>query len=319
MSFAAPLALLALLAVPAAIAAHVQAQRRRRRYPVRYTALATLASVLPREPQWRRHLPVALFSLALAALAISLAKPQRTIAVPVERASVVLVTDVSRSMSADDVSPNRLDAARNAGEHFLDRVPGQLRVGLVSFSETAQTLQAPTTDHARVRSALKTLAPIAGTSTGAGLNAALDSLGARNQGSARRPPAAIVLLSDGKATDGNAADLAAAEAKRLRVPIYTVALGTPNGTIELPSPSGQLQTVTVPPDPEALQRIAQASGGLSFRAQDSDQLEAVYDRLGSQIGTKPDKQEITAAFAGLALLLLGGAVVGSLRWNGRLP
>jgi Ca-activated chloride channel homolog len=319
MSFVTPLALLALIAIPAALLAHFQAQRRRRRYPVRYTALATLASVLPREPQWRRHVPVALFSLALAALALALARPQRTIAVPVERASVVLVTDVSRSMSADDVSPTRLDAARNAAENFLGRVPKQLRVGLVTFSETAQTLQTPTTDHSQVRNALKTIAPIAGTSTGAGLNAALDALGVRNQSASRRPPAAIVLLSDGKANDGNAADLAAAEAKRLRVPIYTVALGTPDGTIELPSPSGVMQTVTVPPDPEALQRIAQESGGLSFSAKDSDELDAVYDRLGSQIGTKPDKQEITSAFAGFALLLLGGAVIGSLRWNGRLP
>ncbi|MDX6689782.1 MAG: Ca-activated chloride channel [Solirubrobacteraceae bacterium] len=319
MSFAAPLALLALLAVPAAIAAHVLAQRRRRRYPVRYTALATLASVLPREPQWRRHAPVALFSLALAALALALARPQHTIAVPVERASVVLVTDVSRSMSAQDVNPTRLDAARNAAERFLDRVPGQLRVGLVSFSETAQTLQIPTTDHGQVRSALKTMEPIAGTSTGAGLNAALDALGVRNASSGRNPPSAIVLLSDGKANDGNAADLAAAEAKRLHVPIYTVALGTPDGTIELPSPGGGTQTVMVPPDPEALQRIAQESGGLSFRAQDSDELDAVYGRLGSQIGTKPDKAEITSTFAGIALLLLGAAVAGSLRWNGRLP
>ncbi len=319
MSFVTPLALLSLLAVPAALLAHHAAQRRRRRYPLRYPALATLAAAMPREPQWRRHVPVALFALALAALAFALARPQRTIAVAVQRASVVLVTDVSRSMSAQDVSPTRLDAARNAAASFLDQVPDELRIGLVSFSDTAQTLQTPTTDHDQVTGALKTLAPINGTSTGAGLDAALDALNVRDQGVERRPPAAIVLLSDGTATDGSAADAAATEARRLRVPIYTVALGTPGGTIERPSPAGGTRLMSVPPDPEALERIAETSGGLAFRAEDADELDAVYGRLGSQIGTKPGKQEITSLFAGGALLLLGGAVLGSLRWNGRLP
>jgi Ca-activated chloride channel family protein len=313
-SFQAPLALLCLFAVPLAILVHMSAQRRRRRYPVRFPALATLAAVVPSGPQWTRHVPFAFFSVALAALALSLARPQRTVAVPVERASVVLVTDVSRSMSATDVSPTRLEAARRAAQNFLDRVPDELRVGLVSFSDIAQTLQTPTTDRDAVRNALETLQPLAGTATGAGLRTALDDLRIRSDTSARRPPAALVLLSDGSATDGQAADQVAAEAKRLRVPIYTVALGTPDGTITL-----QGQVLRVPPDPDALKRIASASGGEAFRAQDSDQLDAVYNRLGSQIGTKPEKREITAAFAGLALLMLGGAVASSLRLGGRLP
>jgi Ca-activated chloride channel family protein len=313
-SFQAPLALLCLFAVPLAILVHVSAQRRRRRYPVRFPALATLAAVVPSGPQWTRHVPFALFSVALAALALSLARPQHTVNVPVERASVVLVTDVSRSMSATDVSPTRLEAARRAAQNFLDNVPDELRVGLVSFSDIAQTLQTPTTDRDAVRNALETLQPLAGTATGAGLRTALDDLKIRADTSARRPPAALVLLSDGSATDGQAADQVAAEARRLRVPIYTVALGTPDGTITL-----QGQVLRVPPDPEALKRIASASGGEAFRAEDSDQLGAVYDRLGSQIGTKPEKREITAAFAGLALLMLGGAVASSLRLGGRLP
>jgi Ca-activated chloride channel family protein len=313
-SFQAPLALLCLFAVPLAILVHVSAQRRRRRYPVRFPALATLAAVVPSGPQWTRHVPFALFSVALAALALSLARPQHTVNVPVERASVVLVTDVSRSMSATDVSPTRLEAARRAAQNFLDNVPDELRVGLVSFSDIAQTLQTPTTDRDAVRNALETLQPLAGTATGAGLRTALDDLKIRADTSARRPPAALVLLSDGSATDGQAADQVAAEAKRLRVPVYTVALGTPDGTITL-----QGQVLRVPPDPEALKRIASASGGEAFRAEDSDQLDAVYNRLGSQIGTKPEKREITAAFAGLALLMLGGAVASSLRLGGRLP
>ncbi len=315
MTFISPLALLVLLAVPLALIAHVAAARRRRRYPVRFPALATLAAVAAPEPRWSRHLPFALLALALAALAISLARPQKTVQVAVERASVVLVTDVSRSMSASDVSPTRLDAARSAAESFLGEVPDELRVGLVTFSDSAQTLQMPTTDHEAVSSALQTLQPIAGTATGAGLATALNDLKVRDgDNSARRPPAALVLLSDGSATDGAAADRVAEEARRLRVPIYTVALGTPSGTIEI-----QGRILHVPPDPEALERIATTSGGQAFRAEDADELDAVYDRLGSQIGTKPEKREITTYFAGAALLLLGGALASSLRLGGRLP
>lgn len=316
MSFISPLGLLVLLAVPLALLAHVAAGRRRRRYPVRFPAFATLAAVAAPEPRYRRHVPFALLALAIAALAISLARPEKTVQVAVERASVVLVTDISRSMSATDVSPTRLEAARGAAESFLDKVPDELRVGLVAFSDSAQTLQTPTTDHAAVKRALDTLQPIAGTATGAGLGTALNDLKVRAGDTAARgrPPAALVLLSDGSATDGAAADQVAEEAKRLRVPIYTVALGTPDGTIEI-----QGRTLRVPPDPDALERIATTSGGQAFRAEDSDQLDAVYDRLGSQIGTKPEKREITTTFAGAALLLLGAAMVSSLRLGGRLP
>jgi Ca-activated chloride channel family protein len=313
MSFASPLALLCLFAIPLAILAQLAAQRRRRRYPVRFPALSTLAAVVAVEPSWRRHLPLALFALALAALAISLARPEHTVQVPVQRASVVLVTDVSRSMSATDVSPTRLEAAQQAALTFLDKVPKELRVGLVAYSDVPQTLQAPTTNHAAVSSALQSLQPISGTATGAGLRTALDDLKLGSDTSAARPPAALVLLSDGSATDGAAADLVAAEAKRLHVPIYTVALGTDNGAIAI---NGQL--LRVPPDPDALQRIATESGGEAFRAQDADQLGAVYEKLGSQIGTKPEKREITTVFAGLALLLLGGALMSSLRLGGGL-
>jgi Ca-activated chloride channel family protein len=313
-SFASPLALLCLFALPLAVLVHVSAQRRRRRYPVRFPALGTLAAVVPREPPWRKHAPFALLALALAALSLSLARPQRTVAVPVERASVVLVTDVSRSMSATDVSPTRLEAARRAAKNFVHNVPKELRVGLVAFSDGAQTLQTPTTDRDVLNQGLETLQPLGGTATGDGLAAALDALKVRGSVPASRPPAAIVLLSDGAAKDGDQQFQVAAEARRLRVPIYTVALGTPGGTITI-----QGQVLRVPPDPDALKRIASVSGGQAFSAQDSDQLDAVYDSLGSQIGTKPEKREITTLFAGFALLLLGGAVASSLRFGGRLP
>jgi Ca-activated chloride channel family protein len=313
MSFASPLALLCLAVVPLAILAHVAAQRRRRRYPVRYTALSTLAAVAGEEPRWRRQVPLALFALALAALTLSLARPERTVAVPIERASVVLVTDVSRSMSATDVNPTRLEAARRAAQSFLEQVPAAMRVGLVAYSEAAQTLQTPTTDHKLVSRALDTLQPISGTATGAGLQSALDDLGVADP-DVPRPPSAILLLSDGKSNDGTLAYEVATAAKRLHVPIFTVALGTPDGTI-----IDQGRAQRVPPDPEALKRIASLSGGEAFQATDSDQLGDVYQRLGSQLGTKPEQREITVVFAGAGLLLLAAAMAASLGLSGRLP
>ena len=315
MSFASPLALLCLSAVPLAVLAHVAAQRRRRRYPVRYTALSTLAAVAGAEPQWRRHLPFALFALALAALALSLARPERTVAGRRSSAPRSCSSPTSRARCRRPTSARRAWRPRaSAAQSFLDKVPDELRVGLVTFSDAAQTLQTPTTDREVGPSALKTMQPISGTATGAGLRTALDDLkiaalvGAPPAGGARP---AVRRIGDRRRRRST---IVATEARRLRVPIYTVALGTPDGTITLRG-----QTLNVPPDPEALKRIAPLSGGDAFRAEDSDELDAVYERLGSQIGTKPEKREITALFAGGALLLLAGAMVTSLRLGGRLP
>lgn len=316
MSFQSPLFLLGLVLVPLLVAAFLIAQRRRRRYAVRFPGVSTLAALAPATRSWRRYVPLALFALALSGLVLALARPQTTVAVPDEQASVVLVTDVSGSMRAEDVDPTRLEAARRAAERFLDRVPEQLQVGAVTFSNSAQALQSPTDDHQAVRQALAALTADGGTATGAGLRAALEDLRTARPGTnGRRPPGAIVLLSDGEATDGEAGFVAAAEARRLRIPIYTVALGTPDGVIELPT-GQQLQ---VPPDPEALERIARTSGGQAFSAEDADELDAVYERLGSQIGTREERREITAGFAGGAMVLLAAATVLSLRWFGRLP
>lgn len=315
MSFGDPFALLCLAVVPLAVLAHVAAQRRRRRYPVRFTALATLAAVAGEEPRWRRHLPLALLSLALAALAVSLARPERTVGVPVERATVVLVTDVSRSMSASDVRPTRLQAARRAAQSFVDQVPKAMRIGLVAYSDVSQTLQKPTTDRTAIKAALASLQPYGGTLTGAGLQTALGDLEIAPDESARRPPSAILLLSDGKSDDGTLAYEVATEARRLGVPIYTVALGTPDGAIT--DVTGRV--TRVPPDPAALRRIASLSGGQAFQAEDSDQLGSIYDKLGSQLGTQPEQREMTVVFAGAGLLLLAAALGASLGLGGRLP
>ena len=309
MSFAAPLFLVGLLALPAGVALHILARRRRRRFAVRFPGAPVAALAAPAASRWRRLAPTALLAAAVGMLVLALARPEATVAVPVEQASVVLVTDTSRSMTATDVAPDRLEAARSAAERFLDEAPDELRVGAVAFSDTARVLQPPTTEHEQVRAALGGLVADGGTATGDGLDAALRAL-EPGEGE-RRPPAAVVLLSDGKQTIGQDAVTVAQEAGRARVPVYTVALGTPDGVVD-----GILR---VPPDPEALREIAQASGGQAFEASDGDELTAVYERLGSQLGTREETREITAGFAAVGLLLLGGALAGSVRWFGRLP
>lgn len=322
MSFEAPLFLLALALLPLAVAAYVSAQRSRRRYAVRYPALDTLATILPRRGGWRRHLPAALYALALAALIVALARPEATVAVGREQAAVVLTTDTSGSMQATDVAPDRMTAVRRAATQFLERVPEDVRVGAVAFSSAAQILQPPTTDRDALRRAIGRLKPGGGTATGEGIEAALRSVRTSDRD---RTPAAIILLSDGKETGrrnstGPTSLQAADHARRVRVPIYTVALGTAEGSIEVRRANGPgTRRQPVPPDPETLREIARRSGGRFSAAPNARDLSAVYERLGSSVAKVRERQQVTAGFAGgaLALLLTGGVL--SLLWTGRLP
>jgi len=311
-SFASPILLLSLATLPVLAAAYAWLRRRPGRYSARFPGVPVLAGAVAVTPLWRRHIPAAVAALALAALAVALARPHATIAVPVERASVVLVTDASRSMLSTDVEPSRMDAARSAAGTFLDGVPDELGVGAVAFSTTPSSVVSPTQDRERVRAHLASLNADGSTATGDALAEALQLL--EGQGK-QRPPAAIVLLSDGKTTTGRDPVEVAREARTAGVPVHTVSLGTSGGTIT--DSSGNL--LPVPPDPETMADIARASGGESFGVNDGDQLDAVYERLGSQIGTRPEEREITAGFAagGMALLLAAGAL--SLRAGGRLP
>lgn len=317
MSFDAPVYLLSLVLVPLLLVAYLVAQRRRQRYAVRFANLPVLASVVGKGPGWRRHVPPALALLALTALAFALARPQITRNVARDEASIILVVDSSGSMQATDVSPDRLDAARAAIGKLIDNVPSRVRIGAVSFSQTAVILQRPTTEHQQVNEALATLVPGGGTATGEAINTALRAL--QPPPGAKRPPSAIVLLSDGKKTSGKDPVVAAREARRLKVPISTVALGTPDGVIEVQDNFGDVQRLSVPPDPEALKAIAKTSGGRFFDAPDAEKLKSVYAGLGSQLGTKRERSEITVAFAGGALVLLVAGALTSLLWFGRLP
>jgi Ca-activated chloride channel family protein len=318
-SFASPGFLAALLLVPLTLAAYLRLERGRRRQAEAFATTAMLDSVAPVRPGWRRHAPMWLYGVAVAVLAVALARPQATVAVPVERASVALAIDESGSMQASDVEPSRLEAARKAARAFVNEVPRNLRVGTVIFNHSVRSAEAPSTDRAEVLASIDALRSSGGTATGDALDSSLRLIAASDDGDRRRPPAAIVLLSDGESTHGSDPIPVARLAAKRKIPIYTVALGTDAGTIQVRRSDGTTATEAVPPDRDTLREIARISSGRYFEADDAPELSSVYERLGSQVSTRPERREITAAFAAgaVALMLSGGAA--SLRWFGRLP
>src|SRR5918997_1700266 len=320
MSFREPLLLVGLALLPLAVAAYVAAQRRRRRFAVRYTNVELIAGIA--RASRLRHLPALLALLALATLLIAIARPERTVAAQRREATVVMVTDTSGSMLAKDVRPDRLTAAREAARALNRQVPEDFRLGLVKFGSTAEQVLEPTTDRTRMELALRTLSVKGTTAMGEGLQLGLDA--ARTPvpdglGGTRRLPAAIVLLSDGANTRGDDPIDVAQEAKRAGIRIYTVALGTPGGVLETRRPDGTTRQENVPPDTLTLQEIARDTGGRYFSAPNAGELEAVYAGLATRFSTRMEKQEVTAAFAGGGLVLLLGGLALSLLRGGRLP
>jgi Ca-activated chloride channel family protein len=320
-SFAAPLVLFALIAIPLLALVYLRAERKRGAAAAAFASPTLQASVAPRRPGWRRHAPFLAIALALAVLIVAVARPERTVAVPIERASIMLATDVSGSMTATDVQPNRLTAAKHAGFQFMASVPRQVNVGVTAFNQVPRVLQSPTRDRAAVSAAIQRMTSSGGTATGEAINTATTVLSRPPGPGQKRPPAAIVLLSDGASTSGRDPVAAAQAARKLRIPIYTVALGTPQGTITVKRPRSQgggTTTVRVPPDPRSLEQIARASGGKAFTAESAGGLKTVYERLGSQLGKKNEKRQVTAAVAGGGLLLLLGGAAMSLGFFGRI-
>jgi len=320
MSFREPLVLVALGLLPLAVLAYVAAQQRRRRYAVRYTNVDILASVAKASPL--RHLPALLALLALAALLVALARPERTVAAKREEATVIMVTDTSGSMLAKDVLPDRLTAAREAALTLAKQVPEDFRIGLIKFGSHAEQVVEPTTDRGQLRLALNSLKVAGGTAMGDGLKLGLEAAQAPipdGLGGTRKLPTAIVLLSDGASTRGEDPIDIAQQAKKAKIRVYTVALGTPNGTLETKRADGTTRSEKVPPDTLTLQDIARDTGGRYFNAPDADQLEAVYAGLATRFATVREKQEMTATFAGAGLVLLLGGLAFSLLRGGRLP
>ncbi|HYZ19895.1 MAG TPA: VWA domain-containing protein [Gaiellaceae bacterium] len=321
MSFASPFVLWGLLLIPVGLLAYWLIQRRRIKYAARFTNLDLLANVVDASPGRRRHIPALLALAALAALIVAMARPQAVVAVPRDDATVVLTMDGSASMNATDVAPTRLDAAKSAASRFLDQLPDRFKVGLVSFSNATRVLEEPTDDREAVRSSLESIQGEVGTAIGDGIRDSI-ALAPRDENGQRSDKKlfAVLLLSDGTNTAGVDPLDVLDEAKEANVPIYTIALGTNAGTVEIPNEfGGGTQTVSVPPDPETLRRIAQETGGRFFAAPTQADLEAVYEEIGSQVSYEDEERELTAAFAGAgAFFLLVGASLSAL-WFGRIP
>jgi len=315
MTFSSPVWLLALAAVPLAALAYAASQRRGRRFAVRFPAAPTLLLAAGATPPWRRHLPAALALTAFAALALAMAKPQHTVRVPIEKASIVLVTDHSGSMQATDVDPNRLIAAQSAATTFIDKVPKAVRIGAVAFAQSPDAVQAPSTDHTAAKQVIDSQQAIGATATGDALAVALDLIKQVNAG--RKAPSAVILLSDGARTTGRDPVEVAQEARAAGIPVYTVALGSPGATI--PNPTGFGPPVSVEPDYETLREVASITRATAFDAPSEKQLSSIYERLGSRLGSRATEREISAWFAIGGLVLLLGAAGLSARSAGRLP
>jgi Ca-activated chloride channel family protein len=333
-SFGSPWLLALLLVVPLMAVFAVWLDRRRTRYAVAFTNLDVLASVTPSRRRPLRWGPLVLFLLALACASAAIARPTATVSVPSDRATIILLVDVSGSMRASDVKPTRLGAAQSAMGLFADGVPKNVRIGLVSFSSTADELVVPTTDRTLLHEGIDLLVPEAGTAIGDGLALAVQieraALAGVRRGKDGRLPGAIVLLSDGAQTRGVLTPLqGAAKARDAGLRVFTVALGTPNGTLD---PGGGPYggygfggggayggRFPVRPDPVTLAAIAKATGGQTYQAKSASKVQSVYKQLGASIATKPSKREISSWFVGLAALLLLGAL-GTAKLTGeRLP
>jgi Ca-activated chloride channel family protein len=315
MSFLAAYRLWLLVIVAGLAVAYVLLQRRKPAFAVRFTELELLASVLPRSPSWRRHVPAGLLLLSLVALTTAYARPQTDVEVPRERATVIVALDTSISMQATDVAPDRISAAKASAAQFIEGLPERFNVGLVSFSGSAAIVVPPTQDHEAVGAAVRRLELGPSTAIGEAVFASLSAIQAvPGEPGQAPPPARIVLLSDGTSTVGRALPLAAEAARDAGVPVSTIAYGTADGVVRL-----QGQLVRVPVDGPALERFARSTGGTSFAAESGSELTEVYDDIGSQVGTTTERREVTAAVTGLGLGLALVAAAGSLLWGSRLP
>jgi Ca-activated chloride channel family protein len=316
MTFEWPALLLALGLIPVLMALYVLAQRRRRAYAVRFTNLALLRDVAGRGPGIRRHIPPLLFLFGLAALLVSLARPYAVLAVPRDQTAIMLVMDVSGSMSAEDLQPNRLEAAKRAARAFVDKLPANAQVGLVTFSTSASVNAPLVRDADTVRRSIGALSPDGGTAIGDGLRLALDQLAQRPADEhGERAPALVVLLSDGQQTNGQTTpEEASAHAQQQGVTVHTVGVGLRGATPRIMGLRGPARL-----DETTLQRVAERTGGQYFYAAEASQLERIYADLGSRVSWVEERTEVTALATAAGTLLLVAAGLLSLRWFHRLP
>ncbi|GIF21365.1 Ca-activated chloride channel family protein [Actinoplanes tereljensis] len=313
--FLEPWWLLVLLPVLALAGAYVWRQFRRRTYAMRFTNVDLLRTLAPKGLGWRRHVSAAAFLLSLFILGSALARPSIDKEEPLERATVMLAIDVSLSMEADDVAPNRIEAAQEAAKAFVNELPPTYNLGLVSFAKAANVLVSPTKDRSAVIAGIDGLALAEATATGEAVFTSLDAIRTvPADGADGAPPARIVLLSDGYRTSGRSIEDAATAAAQANVPVSTIAFGTDTGVVDI---RGNLQRVPV--DRQSLQQLADQTKGYFYEAASVSELKQVYEDMGSSIGHKVEAREVTQWYAGAALLFGLMAAAMSLVWTSRLP
>jgi Ca-activated chloride channel family protein len=310
-TFGHPLALIALLVVPALVALWLANERQRAREATRFSSAALIPNLVSRQPGRLRYVPLAVLLLGLTALLVGVARPHAVVKVPRKEATIVIALDVSRSMNAQDVKPTRLAAARAAASAFLDKVPATYSVALVAFGSRAVVAVPPTTDRALVRAGLDNLNSGEGTAIGDAILISAQ-LGRRHRDAdGQIPPTSVLVISDGAPQGGRTPPLTAAKrAKALHVPVSTVLVGTAGGVVTAKLVGGYTEQIRVPPSPGTLQRIAAVTGGEFFRARTSLALTHVYQKLATRTGHRSVNREMTDVFAGgaAALLLIGGGL-----------
>ena len=315
LTFLNPERLWVLLVVPLMIAGYIFLVLMKKKTGMRFTNTAILGQVVPRQSQWRRHLAVALSLAALVALSFAWARPNGVEMQPRERATVVMVLDISLSMQATDVKPSRLEAAKEAALGFVKDLPAQYNISVVGLSGNPSVRLPPTTDRVQAQQAIRSLKLQDSTAVGESIYTALAALQLAPKGTDSTPaPGAIVLLSDGQNTAGRSPAQAANEAKKQTVPIYTIAYGTENGYVDL---DGKREKV--PPDKALLSSISAATGGQTYTEENLDQLDRVYNNIRSEVGQTPVNKETTALWAGYGLAFAVVAALATVSLGARWP
>ncbi len=313
--FLQPERLWVLAVVPLLIALYIWATLRKKRSGMRFTNTAVLGRVVRKQSQWRRHLAVALSLASLVTLVLAWSRPNGIDRVPRERATVVLVIDVSQSMAATDVQPSRLGAAQQLSKDFIRDLPEQYNVAVVSLSGNPATRLGPTTDRVFANRAIDALALQDSTAIGDALYTALSAIQmAPRADDGSVAPGAIVMLSDGMNTTGRSPLQGAAEARTAEVPVYTIAYGTENGSVDL---DGKRERV--PPDRDLMRQVADASGGVMFAAESAGDLSRVYENIRSEVGYEEVKKETTAQWAGYGLAFAVLAALAAVSLGARWP
>ena len=339
MNFLWPGNLFLILVVPALLAAYIWAQRRRQKYALRYASLSLVREALGKGPGRKRHIPPALFLIALLFMALGTARPETVVIVPVQEGTVILAIDVSGSMLAEDLKPNRMEAAKDAAKLFVAKQGPDVKLGVVAFSGDAQIVQTPTKDHDQVIAAINRLRPQRATAIGRGMLASLDAIFLDSEETAPSvialhrlageptgptpPPvpvgadhtATIVLLSDGQNNQFPAPQQVIEDAASRGIRVFTVGVGSADGTVV----RIQGRSVRTRLDEATLKQIAEQTDGQYFNASNEKDLRAVYENLSTQLVFRQQKTEITAILTAIAAVFSMIAAALSLFWFNRIP